>query len=179
RTVVRNTVPRSAVVDGENAKRIIANLPCQARSKLRIFNAPSKEKIDGGFKEIRILQEERPLFWEKNFIPLVDSNLWLVRLYLAEIRINSNVQHQVVVQNELGVKSPTKFRRPAIKLWCRIVRVQGAKRTKRSVGIELHVAPGRNLLEPLGDGSMGQSPFHPTRDAWPEVVLILPQNSAI
>src|SRR5260370_37760183 len=83
-----------AVVDHQRAKGPLAELPRHASAELRVRDPARKKQIDRGRKKTRIFNKERPLFREENREALIDGELRVVRLHLAEIRIQRNVERQ-------------------------------------------------------------------------------------
>ena len=62
-----------------------------------------KNKIHRGAKEIFVLQKERALLRKIDGVALVDGDLRIFRLDLAEIGIGGGIDSEVVVDDELGV----------------------------------------------------------------------------
>ncbi len=95
-------------------------------------NPAREDKIDGSCEVVAVLQKEGPLLGKEDFEPLIDCDLGLIRFDLAEVGIDSAVEHEAVVQDELGVetdvgffssllelaKAATPGQRLPIDLWC-------------------------------------------------------------
>ena len=180
RAIRGHAVARRAVVRGEKPQRIRAGFSGQADAELRIANVPGKHQVNRSLEVVGVFDEEGPLLREIHLEALVDGDLRLVRFHLAEIRVGGDVEHQVVMQDELGVQSAAKVRRAVVKgRRQRIARVQRMKRTHHPVRDELHVSSRRNALQPFRRRGLAESPFHAPRNLRPEIVFILPQNAAV
>ena len=75
------------------------------RSQTRLVDTPREEQIERRGEVIGVLEKERPQFGKKDLEALVDRDLRLVGLDLAEIGIDSQVQRDPVLEDELGVGS--------------------------------------------------------------------------
>src|SRR5262245_31124808 len=101
----------SAIVGGQRADRPVADFAAQARAERGTDNPPREEQRLRCFKETGILQKEWPLFREEYFVPLVDSDLGLIRLYLAEIRIHREIQRQRIAKHQFGIYASAQLPR--------------------------------------------------------------------
>src|SRR6185503_6471851 len=112
---------------------------------LRIHNSSGKEELlrhneDGG-----ILQEERAALWEDDFEALIDLHLRIVCSDLAEIRIESCIQGERIVDDEFGIEAQLLFDlflRPGCRIEVTVVRVHRIRN-------ELNVAPWRDVFVDL------------------------------
>src|SRR6476660_4443576 len=80
-----------------------------------------EHQIDRTGEVVAVLQKKWTLFGEENCEALIDGDLRLVGLDLAEVRIDCGVEHEAVVQDELGIKPCFGLQSAALKK--RIVRV--------------------------------------------------------
>src|SRR5690348_9803851 len=95
----------SSIVTGENPHGPGATFPGQTQAEFRVADAAREHHVDWAGEVVAVLEEERTLFWEKHFEALVDGDLRLVGFDLAEIRIDGGVEHEAVVQDELGIET--------------------------------------------------------------------------
>ena len=95
----------------------------------------------GVAEKIGIFQEERTLLREKDLEALVNRVLRLIGLYLREIGIDGGVEHQAVVENNLGIQAGLALGVDPVK--ARLTRIAIIHRTEvaeRGIGNELQVA---------------------------------------
>src|SRR5689334_15960305 len=102
--VQRLQKPGGAVVNAEEADLPVPYLAGKPQPILRIDDPAGEEQRFRGIKVIRVFQEERPLFWEEDFIALVGRDLRLVGFNLAEVGIDRRVQRERIVDYDFGVK---------------------------------------------------------------------------
>src|SRR5207247_5399598 len=100
-------------------------------------------------------------------------DLGLVRLNLTEVGIHGRVNYEAVAQDELGVETDIR-----LECACFEERVSGitlvdvAKAAKGAVGIELHVAARRDVLQSLQRGCLVEAPLNAVRNARPEQIFV-------
>ena len=100
-----------------------------------------KYEIDRRTEVVAVFKEERALFGEEDLEALVDGDLRLIRLNLAEVGINGGIEYEAVAQDELGVQSDIGFECASFEdRVSGIALINVAKGAERAVGIELHVA---------------------------------------
>ena len=92
-----NSIAGPTVVGCQDSQRVRSHFPGQPRTELRIADAAGKEQVNGSLEIVRVFQKEWSPFGEEYFETLIDRDLGLVGLYLAEVGIGGDVQHQVVV----------------------------------------------------------------------------------
>ena len=102
------------VVDCQQADVGVAQLAGQARPELRMHDVAGVEQ--GNWRErgevVRILQKERAKLGKVHRISLIDGELRLVRLYVAEVRIDSYVEDDAVFENCLSLAACRAFQVP-------------------------------------------------------------------
>src|SRR4030095_4995853 len=94
RTSLSEFLSRRAIIDQQSGEGPSGRLAAQPNPELRVGDAPRKEQILGRDKIAGVLQKERALFGKENLKTLVDRNLRLIGLDLAEVWIQSDVQSQ-------------------------------------------------------------------------------------
>src|SRR5437868_1237173 len=106
-------------------------------------NTTGEHQVDWGCEVIAVLQEEGTFLGKEHFEALIDRDLRLVGLDLAEVRINGSIQHEAVVQDELGVEADIRFQpAPFKKRVIGIALVDIAKPSQKGVRNELHIPAG-------------------------------------
>jgi len=81
-----------------------------ARPGAGIGDAPRKEQVHGRLEVARVLDEEGSLLREEHLEPLVDRHLRLVRLHLAEVRVDRAVQRDGIPDHGLQVQAQAPVR---------------------------------------------------------------------
>jgi len=66
-------------------------------------------EIDRRDEVIRILEKERPQLRKVNWVTLVHGELRLIRLGIAEIRIDGCIENNAVLQDDLGLSAGSSF----------------------------------------------------------------------
>src|SRR5438105_11640787 len=139
-----------------------------------------KHQIDWRGEVVAVLKEERALLGKEDLEALVDGDLRLVGLNLAEVGINGRVEHEAVAQDELGVQTDIGLECPSFE-----ERVSGvalidvAKGSERAVRVELHVAAGRDILQSLKRGGLVEASLDAVRNARPEQVFVGTRDGTI
>src|SRR5512142_1015576 len=77
--------------------------------------ATSEHQVNWRCEVIAVFQEKGTFLGEEHFEALIYRDLRLVGLDLAEVRINGSIQHEAVVQDELGVEADIRFQPAALK----------------------------------------------------------------
>ena len=178
----------AAIVGGDRAEGPRAALAGEANAKLRILNAAREEQHLGHQARRRIggrgahvlehrcaLEKERTLLRVEQLEALVHGHLGLVRLDLAEIRVDGQVQRHGVLDHHLGIEAGTAIE------W----RVEDARRgiqipsaRDRGVRNELQVAASRHAIGLLDGRELLRHAFHPPGDVRPERLLAVAGNDA-
>src|SRR3989442_7432057 len=113
-------------------------------------------------KEVCVLEKERAILRKEDFESLINCVLRLVGFDLGEIRIYGRIEYQAVVKDELRVETGLTPRIYLIKARLGgVARIDGAEVAERSVGNELHVVAGRDVLQSANSAL----PVKGTRDA--------------
>ena len=98
---------------------------------------------------------------------------------MGEIGIDSRIEYQAVVKNELRVETSLTLRVYLIKTrlgW--VARIDGAEVAERSVGNELHVVAGRDVLQAADRAFLVQDTGDTARHIWPVVDLVVMRDVA-
>ncbi len=94
----------------------------------------SEKQVKRRAKVILVLQEERAFLWEINLKSLVDRDLRIFGLHLAEIRIRRHIQNEMIAQDELRVHAELALRNRVLKIGiARISSIKGTKAAHNSV----------------------------------------------
>ena len=96
-----HALARRAVIGQEGADGPWSYLAGQLDAVQRIDDAPRKHQIERRLKIAGVLLEERAFFRKENLEALVDRDLGIVRLNLAEVRIDGGVEHQAIFDDDL------------------------------------------------------------------------------
>src|SRR6202008_782255 len=88
----RKSLARRPVITGQNPDSPWAGFSRESEAILGMAYAPRKDEIDRCREEVAVLEEERPLLGKEHLEALVDGDLGLVGLDLAEIRIDCGIQ---------------------------------------------------------------------------------------
>src|SRR5262249_545144 len=141
----RQSLARSTVVAAQHAHGPRTCLPGKPQSKLGMGYIARKDKVDRAGEVIAVLQKEWTLFRKEHREALIDGDLRLVGFNLAEVRIDGRIEHETVVQDELGVQADLGLHGLAVeKRMVRVAVIDVAKAAQQSVGNELNVAGRRN-----------------------------------
>src|SRR5256712_10494494 len=119
-------------------------------------------------KEVCVLEKERALLRKEDFESLINCVLRLIGFDLGEIRIYGRIEYQAVVKDELRVETGLTPRVYLIKTrlgW--VARINGAEVAERSVGNELHVVAGRDVLQAADRAFLVQDTGDTARHIWP------------
>ena len=136
-------MPRRAIVGQHGANGPRACFAGETYAIQRIHHAPGKDKIQRCLKVVGVFLEEWALLRKENFKPLVHRNLGIVGFNLAEIRIESGVQHQAVLDYSFCIETGLGLYVLAGKTVSRgIAFIERAKRSHRSIRNELEVVAG-------------------------------------
>src|SRR5215470_1912943 len=139
-----------------------------------------KDKVDRAGEVIAVLQKEWTLFRKEHREALIDGDLRLVGFNLAEVRIDGRIEHETVVQDELGVQADLGLHGLAVeKRMVRVAVIDVAKAAQQSVGNELNVAGRRNAVDPGGGRSLIEPPLDAIGDSRPKQILIGARNAAV
>src|SRR5262249_34950530 len=115
----------------------------QSEAILGMTDAPRKDEIDRCREEVAVLEEERPLLGKEHLEALVDGDLRLVRLDLAEIGIDRRIQHKTPMQDELAVESDFRLEPATLEEWIvGIALIDVAITAEQAVWNQLHIARG-------------------------------------
>src|SRR4051812_29522361 len=87
-------VTPSAIVRHQRANRPGSGPSSHASSEQRVYDATRKEEVDGSLKVPGIFEEERTLFREVHLEALIDGDLRVVGLHLAEVWIPRQVKRE-------------------------------------------------------------------------------------
>src|SRR5207244_2549451 len=82
----------------------VADLSGNASANPGIHNPPGEEEVQRGTKKTGVFDKERTLFWEKNFVALVNGDLRIIRFNLTEIGIHRQIDGKCVFNDDFGVK---------------------------------------------------------------------------
>src|SRR6202034_955624 len=139
-----------------------------------------KKEGHRGAKKGFVLEKERALLGEVDGIALVDGDLRILRLNLAEIRIYRGVDGEMVVDDELGVHPRLALHVGMLKIRIGgIASIERAKTAEQAIRNEFDVAPRRNAFETGQSSSLTEPALDPLRDVRPERILSLPRNAAV
>src|SRR4030095_9314401 len=100
-----DTLAGRLIVGEQGSHRPRAFLAGETNAVKRINNATGEHQVDGRREISGVLLKKRSLLGKENLESLVDSDLRFVGLHLAEIRIDSCVQDEAVLQKHLGVET--------------------------------------------------------------------------
>src|SRR6266567_8203954 len=89
---IRESLAGVAVIDDQGAERPFSEFSRYARAKLRVGDLAREKQIDRRGEKSGVLDEERALLREKDSEALVDGDLRVVGLDLAEIGIQCDVE---------------------------------------------------------------------------------------
>src|SRR5262249_16118465 len=133
-----------AVVNGQRANRPGTHFAGHARAELRVHDLPREKKIHRRHKKARVLDKEWPLFWKEDREALIDRDLWVVGLHLAEIWVEGHVKRKRIIGDKLGVNPRAMFEHILVGR-IRPIRwlIQEMIPGQQTIGNELNVAPGR------------------------------------
>src|SRR5207302_11274169 len=158
----------------------MAGASAQARAEFRIGDATSEEKINRRAEVVGVLNKKRALFREKHLKALVDRDLRVVGFHLAEVGIAGNIQHQAVMEDELGVETKPAAGGAAFKMGVGEIRsVESAERIEQSVRNERQRTPGFDAVHAVTNGSATESPFRPAGYSRPESSLTFADGPAV
>jgi hypothetical protein len=151
------------VVDAQHSYGPAPQFARKPSAVLRLDDVVGVVEVDRSHEIAAVLDEEWPHFGEIGWKALV-GNCRIVNADLAEVRIDRGIQHQAIVQDELGVE-------PAIALQMLVfkVRIDGidgvqlAQAARDGVRLKLHVLPAPHVAETLD--------FHILREASGDVVI--------
>src|SRR5205085_11151879 len=105
-----------------------------------------KHQVDGSIEVIAVLQKKRPLLWKENLKALVDGDLRLIRLDLAEVWIHRGIQHEAIVQNEFRIQPDFRLQLSAFKERIRrIALVDVPEAAQQTVWNQLDIAHARHF----------------------------------
>src|SRR5260370_4667605 len=145
---MRNSAAGGAVINGKQDDSIRTQLARELQPGKWGRNAGREIKVHGSAKEARALLEERALFREENLEALVHGVLRLVTFKLAEIRVDGEIEHQAVVDDQLAVKTGSPAEMVAgDEGMVRVALIERTKRASDSVWIQLKIAPRRDAAE--------------------------------
>src|SRR5205814_8849858 len=116
----------------------------------------------------------RALFRKEDFESLINCVLRLVGFDLGEIGIDSRIEYQAVVKNELRVETSLTLRVYLGKTrlgW--VARIDGAEVAERGGGNELHVVAGRDVLQTANSAFLVKDTGDAARHIWPVVDLVV------
>ena len=102
-TVVGHGQAGAAIVGGHQTQRVRAIFAREADSGRGIADAAREKQIQRRTEKIFVLQKEWAFFGKVNGIALVDRDLRILGLDLAEVRIRRHVDDEVIVNDELRV----------------------------------------------------------------------------
>src|SRR5581483_9542644 len=137
-------------------------------------------QVNRSSEVVRILDKERPLLREKDFEPLVDRDLRIVRLDLAEVRIAGNIHHQAFAKNEFRVEAELASRQSIREMRCgRILGIERMKGVEQTVRNQLDVSSRLDAFHAVSDSGAGQPALYLAGHRGPERVLILPVNPTV
>ena len=164
------------------ARSSITSAPVDHLPNLPVIRAPNcgspirreKKSVNGEREEVGVLEEERPLLGKEDLEALVDGDLRLVRLDLAEVGVQREVEGHGVARHQLHVEAG------AALVLARVadVSVEEAGAGERAVGNELDVAARRDAGDAVGGGELGDEAVDPLRVAGPEVGLRVRSGSS-
>ena len=142
--------------------------------------ATREDQIDRRCEEVAVLQKERAFLREENFEALVDRDLRLVGFDLAEVGIDRRIEHEAAVQDELSVQTDVGFESAALESrMVRVALVDVAEAAKQSVGNQLNVPAGRDVLHPARIGGLVEAPLNAVGNSRPEHVFVGARDAAI
>ena len=145
-----NGLARGLIVRKEGADRPWTLLAREAQAVIGVGDAASKNKIYGSGEIARIFEKEWTFFRKENLETLVDGDLRLVGFNLGKIRIQSSVEHQGILEHDLGIEAGAWFEALPNEMGDAAgTIIQAAERAQRTVGNELYVAPGRDFFESI------------------------------
>src|SRR5581483_9518392 len=181
RAVVGNHQARRTVVGDEETEIPRALFSREARTEGRIGNTPREQHLGqiedsnaGIAKIIRVLQEEWALFRKENLEALIDKILRLIGFDLSEVGIDSGVEDETVVKDKFGIEAHFS---PSVDLLesrlCWIAVIDGAEVPERNIGVELHVAAGRNVLHAAHGAFLIKYTRDAARDVRPVIGFII------
>src|ERR1700688_2600353 len=102
-----------------------------------------KDHIDRTGEVVAVFEKERALLWKEDGESLVDRDLRLVGLDLAKVRIDGGVEHEAVVNDELGVETNLGLKGTALeKGIARITLVNVTKTAEQAVRDQLNISCG-------------------------------------
>ena len=111
---------------------------------------------------------------KKNLKALIDGHLGLIRLHLAEVGIQGQIDRERISQDDLGIKAQAAVVIDAELRAGGISRVQEVRVGEDAIGDELQIMPRRDPVEPLQGCHLVDEALDPVRDVRPkrEVVAI-------
>src|SRR5207247_2815324 len=95
---------RLPVVDRDGAEGPAAGLSREPHAAARVHDLSRVEQVDGCLEVARVLDEEGALLGEEHLEALIDGDLGIVGLHLAEIGIDGPVEGERVSSDYLGVE---------------------------------------------------------------------------
>ena len=108
--VFREGLAGSAVGNQQRPDRPFALLPGQPGAGEGIDDAAREEDLLRRLEEAGVLHEERALLRKVHLEPLVDGHLGLVRLHLAEIGTDGDVEREGVLDDHFAVDPRASLR---------------------------------------------------------------------
>ena len=143
----------------------------EAQSTLRIHDTAGKQQDGIGGEEIRVLHEEGPTLGILHLEPLVHRHLGFVRFHLGEVRVQGDVQHKGVIEDELGVHPQIIFRVGDKGRTTGSRPIEGVHVTGKGIGDDLGVVARRDIANAGEHGRLVQAPV-PGDGIWrPEAFL--------
>ena len=139
---------------------------------------PSREKqLNRCLEVIRVFEKERTLLRKLNLEALIDRDLGIVRLDLAEVRIRGYIENELVFQYRFRIQAELS-ERGSLSVFgiVRIAQVELFERAKHSVGDKLQVPSGRDLFQAACVALLIQTPDDATRVLRPERLLVLARD---
>ena len=102
-TIVGHGQAGTAIVGGHQADGVRAIFSRQTDSGRRVADVAGEKQIHRRAEEIFVLQKERTLLRKIDGVALVDGDLRIFGLDLAEVRIRGHVDDEVIMDDELRV----------------------------------------------------------------------------
>src|SRR5881398_3534353 len=102
-------VSRPVIRSQEQAKRVSIHLARKLYGVIRIDNCPRMHRSNLRVEDVDTLEEERPLFGEENWEPLVCGDDQLIGLDLSKVRIDGEIERDIRSNAELPRQPRIEF----------------------------------------------------------------------
>ncbi len=181
RAIVGHGQAGAAIIGRHQADRVGAIFSGQADSRRGIADAARERTRSIGVRKKSSFSRKNGRFSGKvHGIALVDRDLRVLGLDLAEVGIRGQVDDEVIVDDELRVHADLALGRRMLKIWIRgIARVEGAKAAHQAIGNQVDAVAGRNSFEPIQSRGLAQAALDLVGNLRPEGIFVLARDAAI